>query len=162
MEKRMRKLLFAAMAVLIGLTATSASALADNVWVGTWVLNVAKSAYSPGPAPAAETVVTTDVGGGMFKSTIDATTASGKSAHSEITYAFDGKDYPISGVGQDRTASAMLPDPQTMMSVLKMGGKIIGSTTLKMAPDLKSYTATAESTTPDGKPVKNVAVFEKQ
>ena len=69
---------------------------ADNNMVGTWKLNLAKSTYSPGPAPKSQTAKIEAVTGGIHE-VADRVGADGKSVHYEFTAMFDGKDYPVSG-----------------------------------------------------------------
>ena len=51
-------------ASLVALSSTSVLAQ-GNPFLGTWVLNVAKSTYSPGPSPKDQTVVYEVAGQGM-------------------------------------------------------------------------------------------------
>jgi hypothetical protein len=71
-------------------------ALAADVSLGTWKVNVAKSNYSPGPAPKAQTVKYEATGDNM-KITVDGTDAAGKPIHNGWTGKFDGKDYAVKG-----------------------------------------------------------------
>ncbi len=137
-------------------------ALAADPFVGTWVLNAAKSSYTPGPAPAAVTVTTSDVGNGKFDTTIDATEQNGKVMHFEVTYANDGSDYPITGPIPNETASSKYIDAQTLESTLKIGGKAVDTTTEVVAADAKSLTSTTIGTTSDGTPIRNVQVYERK
>jgi hypothetical protein len=64
---------------------------ADNQ-AGTWKLNVAKSKYSPGPAPKDGTLTIESQADGL-KFTIHGTDAEGKAVHFEMSPKYDGKDY---------------------------------------------------------------------
>src|SRR3989441_9051484 len=84
-------------AVCFGLLAafalfTSTVAGADML-TGTWKLNVAKSKYSPGPAPQGNTVKFESIEGGI-KLVADGVDSQGKKTHNEYTAKFDGKDSP--------------------------------------------------------------------
>ena len=95
MSKQIRSafpLVFGLAAVLVGSTAVQA---ADN-WMGTWKLNVAKSKYSPGPAPKSNTAKYEASEGGM-KGVQDGVGADGKPTHVEFTAKYDGKDYAYKG-----------------------------------------------------------------
>src|SRR5215469_9908197 len=94
----------------VAMFATTAPALAADPFVGTWVLNLAKSSYSPGPAPATETVTIRDIGNGKFEAIIDVKDRDGKASHLEIVYANDGADYPIIGPVQGQSATSKYID----------------------------------------------------
>src|SRR5262245_2998960 len=67
-----------------------------NTSIGTWKLNLAKSKYSPGPAPKSQAVTYEAVGQGV-KVTAKGTNAEGQPVDYQYTANYDGKDYPITG-----------------------------------------------------------------
>src|SRR5262245_61826519 len=69
------------------------TALGAGRLTGTWKWNVAKSKYSPGPAPQSNTIKFEAIDGGI-KLLADGADAQGKKTHNEYTAKFDGKDYP--------------------------------------------------------------------
>ena len=71
-------------------------AQATDTQVGTWKLNVAKSKYSPGPAPKSATTKIEAAGAGT-KVIVDQTLADGATRHYEFTANYDGKDSPVVG-----------------------------------------------------------------
>ena len=79
-EKRMSKQIRSAFPLVFGLAVVLAGSgavqAADN-WMGTWKLNVAKSKYSPGPAPKSNTAKYEASEGGMMAVT-DGMNAEGK------------------------------------------------------------------------------------
>ena len=72
------------------------SAQAADPIVGTWKLNVAKSTYSPGPAPKSITAKIEAAGEGE-KRTADGVRGDDKPIRLEYTAQYDGKDNPITG-----------------------------------------------------------------
>jgi len=68
--------------------------------VGVWKLNVAKSKYSPGPAPKSATT-TIEAAGTGAKFVADQVLADGTTRHWESTSAYDGKDSPVTGNNPD-------------------------------------------------------------
>ncbi len=62
---RVRTLVVAVVVAVV--VALAAPAFAQNP-VGVWKANIAKSKYSPGPAPKSVTITTTAVAGGSFRS----------------------------------------------------------------------------------------------
>ena len=64
--------------------------------IGSWTLNLAKSKFSPGPAPKSATVTFSAAGDGV-KAVIDGVGATGSKTHWEYTASFDGKPHPVIG-----------------------------------------------------------------
>lgn len=72
--------------------ALGSSALAqDNSSIGTWKLNVAKSTFSPGPAPKSQTLKIAAFGFGVT-TTVDVVAADGTMQHWTYTAGYDGRD----------------------------------------------------------------------
>src|SRR5262245_35047842 len=92
MKGRIGICVFALTLLIVCMLAASVVMGAD-MFSGTWKLNVAKSKYSPGPAPKSGTLKVEAVEGGL-KVTNDGENAEGKKTHTEYTVKFDGKDYP--------------------------------------------------------------------
>src|ERR1035441_3433048 len=86
------KTLFVGAILMIG---TGAALAADPV-IGTWKLDVAKSTFSPGPAPKSQTRSYAESAQGTTL-TIKTTTADGKESTATLTFKKDGKPYPVSG-----------------------------------------------------------------
>ena len=155
-------------AVGFGLVLVSAANAATSPFAGTWVVNVAKSTYSPGPAPKSQTLKMEDLGSGKFKSTIDATPATGAPTHVEVTYAFDGKPYaitppPAAGApGADAVAFKSIDATSFEVTPMK-GGKPLGTKiVVKVSADGKTMTTTTTGTNSEGKPVNNMVISDKK
>jgi hypothetical protein len=76
----------------------------SNQLIGTWKLNLAKSAYSPGPPPRSQTITTQAEGQGL-RFTIDTIDAQGNPAKGVLAAIDDGKSYPMTGVSGYDAAS---------------------------------------------------------
>ena len=159
MENRLLKSLKLPAAILFMGFALSAQA-ADPI-VGTWKLNVAKSTYSPGPAPKSLTAKIEAAGKGE-KLTADGVRGDDTPIHVEYTAQYDGKDYPISGSPTADTVSLKRLDANTTERIDKKGGKVTQTVTRKRSSDGKTATVTYKGTDAKGQPFNNVAVFEKQ
>ena len=74
------------------------AALADgkdvNAYVGTWILNVAKSRFRPGPPMQSETLIITETSG-LWHVTDDEHFADGTSDHLEWSTKLNGTNNPI-------------------------------------------------------------------
>jgi hypothetical protein len=137
------------------------SAQAADPMVGTWKLNVAKSTYSPGPAPKSLTAKIEAAGEGE-KVTADGVRGDDTPIRVEYTAQFDGKDYPITGSPMADTVSLKRLDANTIERTDKKGGKVVQTLTRKVSRDGKTATVTYKGTDAQGRPINNVAVFEKQ
>jgi hypothetical protein len=136
-------------------------ALAADVSLGTWKVNVAKSKYSPGPAPKAQTVKYEATGDNM-KITVDGTDTTGKPIHNEWTGKFDGKDYAVKGDPDTDMRAYRRIDDYTTEIVAKKAGKVTTTTKSVYSKDGKTRTSTATGTDPRGQKVDNTIVYEKQ
>src|SRR6202451_324786 len=90
--KAIFKTLLVAAIVAIG----TGAALAADAVVGTWKLNLAKSTFSPGPAPKSQTRTYAESAQGIAL-TVKTTAADGKESSTTLTFKEDGKPYPASG-----------------------------------------------------------------
>lgn len=141
--------------------AMTANAAAVDPWTGTWVLDVAKSSYTPGPGPTSETIVISDAGGGRVKTSVDHVFPGGKPSHVEFTYAYDGHDYPTND-SPGETISVRKTDASTLAVTIKVSGKVTSTSTSKLSADGMAFTSTGAATMRDGSPVKAVAVYERK
>jgi hypothetical protein len=140
----------------------AAFAQAPNPHVGSWRLNVAKSTYSPGPAPKSATTKIEAVAGG-FKYTVDQVTGDGAVRHWEFTTSYDGKESKITGNNPDADTVALTRvNPNTTQSTSKLAGKVMTTQTAVVSADGKTRTNTTKGTNAKGQTVNNVAVFERQ
>jgi hypothetical protein len=146
--------------VLLAYGSPAFSQAADPV-IGTWKLDVAKSKFSPGPAPKSLTVKFEAAGKGV-KLTTDGVGADGQPTHTEYTADYDGKDYPLIGSPVADTVSLKRMDASTSQRTDKKGGKVVQTLTRKMSKDGKSFTVTVKGTNAQGQPVNDMLVFAKQ
>ena len=106
----------------LGLAAVSANAAPSAKFIGTWNLDLAGMPASP-PPPKSVTLITSDAGGGKWKSTVETVGADGKTTKSEVTYAVDGKDYPVTGDPTIDANAFTSPDSNTLVIAEKKGGR---------------------------------------
>ena len=132
---------------------------ADDVQMGTWKLNEAKSKISAG-APKNSTVVYA-ADGDNIKVTVDGTDADGKPTHNEWTGKFDGKDYPVTGDPTQDMRSYKKINARTMALTVKKDGKVATSGRIVVAADGKSRTVTTTRTDSTGKKSTSTSVYDK-
>jgi hypothetical protein len=161
MRERESRIVLLASGLAVVMVTVGIHAQATKGLVGTWKLNAAKSTFSPGPAPKSMTVTYSAVGADGVKIAVDQTPATGAAQHWEMTAHYDGKDYPVTGNPLADTVSLKKVDDLTGESTFKKGGKVTATNTRTLSKDGKTLTVTSVGTTADGKPRKDVQVFEK-
>jgi hypothetical protein len=147
--------------IVLGADIASLSAQASDPRIGTWKANVAKSKYSPGPAPQSLTVIVEPSGQGE-KVTTEAVNADGTRTTVQYTANFDGKDYPLTGSPIADAVSLKRIDARTTERTDKKGGTAAQTVTRVVSQDGKTMTATVKGTNAQGQVVNSVIVFEKQ
>jgi hypothetical protein len=146
---------------VLAVTALAAAQSKDS-FVGTWRLNVAKSKYSPGPAPKSQTTVYEAAGKG-YKISVTAEPATGAMQRWSYTTNLDGADAPITGNNPNADMTAVKRvDANTLEVVNKKGGKVTTMQRNVVAADCKTRTVTTTGTDAQGQKVNNLAVYEKQ
>jgi hypothetical protein len=161
MQPLRRTLILAIISVAAAAFVNAASAQPDPRAIGTWKLNVARSKFSPGPAPKSLTVKFEPAGQGVKLST-EGVGADGKPTATSYTANLDGKDYPLTGSPVADTVALRKIDENTQERTDKKAGKVVQTLTRVMAKDGKSLTVTVKGTNPKGEPVNNVLLFEKE
>src|SRR5438552_16101966 len=86
----------------------------------------------------------------------------GKPSHTERSWKFDGKDYPVTGDPNSDARSYTKVNERTLRTTNKKNGKVTVTGNIVVSADGKSRTVTLNGTTPKGKKFKNVAVYDKQ
>lgn len=161
MFTRAPKIVLAVVATALAGFASNAAAQDAAAMMGTWKLNVAKSKFTPGPAPKSATIVYAAAPEGRISIVVDQTPAEGAAQHWESVVADDGKDYPLKGNPNADFISYKRADARTGTTMHKKDGKVVATNTRKLSADGKTLTITSKGTTPDGKPRTDVQVFEK-
>jgi hypothetical protein len=129
---------------------------------GTWKLDVAKSKYSPGPAPKSSTLNIEAAGTGR-KVSVETVAADGTAITWGYTGNFDGKDIPITGTNPDADTIVLRRlSPTSTQTVWKKDGKVTITNTLTVSPDGQTLTIVSTGTNAKGQKVNNTQVFERQ
>ena len=141
---------------------TGAAFAQSDPQVGVWKLNIAKSKYSPGPAPKSGSTRIEAAGAGA-KVTVDQEIADGTKRHWTFTANYDGKDSPVTGNNPDAdTVARTRTDASTVQTVSKKAGKVTTTQTSAVSSDGKTRTVTTKGVNASGQQVNNVAVYERQ
>ena len=153
--------------VTLGVVVAFASAVAVTVSaqtgseIGTWKVNVAKSTFSPGPAPKSRTLTFEAVGQGV-KFSAEGVNGDGSKLAIASTANYDGKDVPFTGLATVDTTSLKRINATTVEETRKKGSKVVRTLTRVVSADGKSFTVTVKGTHDQGQATNNVEVYEKQ
>jgi hypothetical protein len=153
-----------ALLLVCGIVATSQKTTAQtDPSVGTWVLNVAKSKYDPGPPPKSATLTIVAAGQG-YKIESKGVDAAGNPTGTQYTSNYDGKDVPVTLTGsQDYDAVALKKlDAQRVEGTRKKAGKVVQTYSRVISADGKTMTITTSGTNAKGQKINNVVVYEKK
>ena len=158
---RTRSILVAAN--VIGVLTLTAALLAQSSgpWFGNWKVNVAKSKYSPGPAPKSTTAKLEPWEGG-FKNTTDTVTGTGETRHIEYTGKFDGKDNVVKGNPDADSNTYTRIDDHSYQVVAKKNGKATVTSRIVISADGKIRTQTQTGKNAQGQTVNNTVVYDRQ
>ena len=140
------------------------AAQAEDAWVGTWKLNLAKSKYEPANlTPKSQTIKQEAVAGGGMKAVVDTVDAQGKSLHQDVMTMFDGKSVDIKGAPDANTTRVYKRiDSRTYDYVQSVSGKTTVSSRTVVSADGKTRTSTTTGKNTEGQAVHNVAVYDRQ
>lgn len=150
----------AALLLLIGTAITSARA-ADDPGAGTWKVNLAKSKYTPGPAPKSSTV-TIKIENDTETYESEGVDGSGNATHGSFSVKLDGTDAPVSGISYADTVSIKRTSPTHFLATLKKGGAVTMTVHVVVAADGKSRTATYSGKNDKGEAEHDVVFSDKQ
>jgi hypothetical protein len=140
--------------------ASEAGFAQDDPLVGTWVLNVAKSKYTPGPPPKEQTTIFEAAGQGL-KATTKITDSAGTSRTVTYTANYDGKDNPVTGNPDWDMVSLKRINANTVEMTRKRAGKVVQTATSVVSKDGKTRTITATGVNAQGQKIHNVSVYDK-
>ena len=140
------------------------AAQAQDTWIGTWKLNLAKSKYDlANLAPRSQVIKQEAVAGGGMKATVDVVDAQGKSLHQENMTMFDGKPSEIKGAPDANTTRVYKRiNNRTYEYVQSVGGKLTVTSRTAVAADGKTRTVTTTGKNAQGQTVNNVAASDRQ
>jgi hypothetical protein len=129
---------------------------------GTWKLNVAKSKFSPGPAPKEMTATIESAGAGRH---VEVTGSAGDGAAIKWGYSgnFDRKDIRMTGTNPDADVVTLRRlSPTTVRSTYKKDGKQTLVNGVSVSEDGKTLTVAQSGVNAKGQTVKNTLVFDRQ
>jgi hypothetical protein len=150
----------AQLTLAVSLFATALFA-ADNRFLGTWKVNIAKSQFSPGPVPKELTVTFAD-DGEKIKRALEGIDAEGKPFKQEGSIKWDGQDHPMPNGDGTMTIAWKMVNDNTVQFTRKSEGKVTTTGHAVLSKDAKTVTITETSVNSKGEKVHSVVVLERQ
>ena len=155
------RLFFISISVLVAMLAFTVVAWGADSNVGTWKLNLAKSRYSPGPAPKSATL-TIEAHDGGIKYASHGENAEGSPTNMEFTAKYDGQDNPVTGSPDFNSIALKRIDAHTVESTTKKDGTVMLTSRTAVSHDGKTRTLTSKGKNAAGQDVNNVVVYDRQ
>lgn len=134
---------------------------ADNS-LGTWKLNLEKSTFTPGPAPAKSITLKREAAEGGVRTTATVGLGNGDPTTSSSIAKYDGKYYSVPNAPWDTVSNEQVDANTFAATTKKTGGKYSSTSRTVISNDGKTMTTTSSGTDNEGKPFNNNAVFDKQ
>jgi hypothetical protein len=159
-QRRFMKARARLMSFVVLFAAAAVCVAADDVNIGTWKLDEAKSKISAGTPK--NTTVVYEAAGDNVKVTVDGVGPDGKPSHNEWTGKYDGKDYPVTGDPATDTRSYKRVNDHTLTLTNKKDGKVTFTGKITVSADGKTRTVILSGTDASGKKTSSTAVYNKQ
>ena len=160
----MKRFIAILVVIVFCLAAAGLAQAQGNPFVGTWKMDPEKSKASPNPGPKEETRVV-EAQGDSVKGSYKGTAADGRRIAYGYTAKYDGKDYPLTGMGTPDGADTLALkriDTNTYEVTAKRGGIVVMTARVVASQNGKVTTITTKGTNVSGKPDSSVRVFHKQ
>ena len=132
----------------------------QDLLLGVWQLDVAKSRYTPGPPPRNETRTYVRDKEGM-KGTIHRRRSDGMEEVIEYRADFD-HEYPVMGTPAYDTIQLKRIDAHTAEAVLSHAGRVFGTARRIISEDGRTLTIAFRQEDRGGNLQNNVAIYRKQ
>ena len=132
----------------------------EDLVLGTWSLNVAKSRWIPGPAPRSQ-IRTYESHENGVKATVKTVYSDGHSTSVEYVAKYDAIEYPLSGSPDAERVSLKKLSPYEAEVALGHAGRVIGTARRMISRDGKTMTITYRGEL-EGQSVINVSVYDRQ
>ena len=144
--------------VIWGLVSALGLSAADAV-IGTWVLDVKKSDYRPGPPPKSQTRVYRESAEGIT-ATVVTVNASGKVTTAEYPVNYDGHPHAVTGSTDIDVIQMTKISNSRAESILMHAGKVLAKAVREVSG--ATLTITYEGKAADGETIKNLSRYDRQ
>jgi hypothetical protein len=154
-------LVFVVLTMPIGLAAAQdqPSSIEVDPVIGSWQLDVAASAFDPGPPPKSEFRLYEAEHEGI-KATVVTTYADGRTTTFEYVTSFNDVTSAVTGSGTSDAVRMRKVDTNTAEADLFLGGQVVGQTRRVISTDGQTMTITLKRSAPVA--VSNVTVYRRR
>jgi hypothetical protein len=161
---RRTTLLLTGMTVLGSAIATlpHASFAQSDPLAGLWQVNLAKSKYSPGPAPKSSTVYLQGEGQNRKLTAVGIDAAGNPRVIANALFVDDGQSRPVTGTADYDAVSSTRVDAYTANVSRTKAGRVVQTGTRVLSQDGKTMTIRITGNDANGRQINYVAVYEKQ
>jgi hypothetical protein len=129
---------------------------------GVWKLDLARSKFSPGPAPK-ESTATIEAAGPGRKVTVKGVAEDGTPINWGYSGNFDGKDIRVTGDNPEADIVILKRiSANATRTTYKKAGKRTLVNGISVSPDGQTLTIATAGVNVKGQPVKNTLVFDRQ
>ena len=144
--------------VVVSSALFAAGGAADPV-IGTWKLNTAKSRGAAVPKSETRTYAVSAEG---FVLKYQSVEADGKESSVQVTYKYDGKDYPVTGSPNFDALSVKRIGPKTVQFTAKHMGKTVGRGMRTISKDGKTLTLITRRADAKGRMSTTTLVYDRR
>jgi hypothetical protein len=157
-----RQCLYGLAGMLLVVCSSVGMAQSKDPAYGVWKLNLAKSKYTPGPAPK-ELTLTIEAAGPGRKVAVDGVAGDGTPIKWGYSGNFDRKDIRVTGSNPDAdVVNLRRINATTTRTTYKKAGAPTIVNGLSVSSDGKTLTIASSGVNAKGQTVKNTQVFDKQ
>ena len=133
----------------------------SDPFVGKWLLSLEKSKYNPGPPPRSASLNIQGEGQNR-KATLAGIDAAGNSFTQVYMFIHDSQPHPVTGNPLGDAAVYTPVDENTVGWSVTKDGQIVQTGRDTVSRDGRTFTITSVRSDASGRPIGNVAVFDKQ
>lgn len=127
--------------------------------LGTWKLNATKSSGTSVPRSETRTYAASAKG---ILLTYTRVGADGKESSIKATFKYDGQDHPVTGSTDFDAVSVKRIGRNIVESIMKRGGKPVGTSTRSISADGKTLTLVTRGTDAKGQMTTATLVYDRQ
>lgn len=136
---------------------------AQDLWLATWKVNLAKSTYPAGPPPFKSMTCRIEPWNGKLRVTYEIVGLRGGVTHIEWVGFFDGRDYPAAGIdGYVITHAYRRVDERTYDVVQKTEGTASSTARMTISADGKTLTTFTPAANPRDPSRVTATVYDRQ
>jgi hypothetical protein len=135
---------------------------ASDPVIGTWVLNISRSTFKPGPAPQSETRTFEATPDGVIHMLVRRVVADGTNMTETSKFKLDGKPYAVAGTPNVDVLEMTRVNDRVLHTNLMHNGKVVGHINYTVSKNDKALTATITLLYASGQPMHGVWIYERQ